>query len=393
MARRRYQRGSLFLRGKKHQVWVGRWREDVIGADAKLRRPYRSKVLGSIADFPTRKLALRELERQLAPINDPRYRARPSCSFEEFTERWQNTVLKQYKISTQHTIRSELGRHILPFFGPYLLRDLQPELVQRFVSQVQAGPKSVRNLAATLRMMVRTARAWGYFTHDPLEGVVLPRAPKPVRRSFSLEELQSVLAAAQEPERTFYAVAAETGLRAGELCGLRGEDLDLERGLLFVRQSAWRGRLQDPKTEGSIRKFALSVRLVEALQAHLQRARPNPHHLLFVTRTGKPWDAGAVVKRRLHPLLERLGIPRGGLHGFRHANSSLMDRLNTPVKVRQQRLGHSDPRTTLGTYTHVASEDDRRVAEQLGAILHRDAPKLEESGIAIGEQSPFVSVG
>jgi integrase len=101
----------------------------------------------------------------------------------------------------------------------------------------------------------------------------------------------------------------------------------------------------------------------------------------------------SVVKRRLHPLLERLGIPRCGLHGFRHANSSLMDRLNTPMKVRQQRLGHSDPRTTLGTYTHVASEDDRRVAEQLGAILHRVAPKLEESGITIGEQSPFVSVG
>jgi hypothetical protein len=75
MARRRYQRGSLFLRGKKHQVWVGRWREDVIGADGKLRRLYRSNVLGSLSDFPTRKLALRELERQLAPINDPRYRA------------------------------------------------------------------------------------------------------------------------------------------------------------------------------------------------------------------------------------------------------------------------------------------------------------------------------
>ena len=386
MARRRYQRGSLFLRGKRHRVWVGRWREDVIEADGTLRRPYRSKVLGSLSDLRTRKLALRELERHLAPINDPRYRARPSCTFAEFANRWQNTVLTQHKVSTQFTIRSELRRHIVPFFGPCLMRDIRPELVQGFVSQVKTGPKTVRNLAATLRMMFRSARAWGYFSHDPLEGVVLPKARKPVRHWFSLEELQRILASAEEPERTFYSLAAETGLRAGELCGLRVEDVDLQRGLLFVRQSAWRGRLQEPKTEGSIRKFALSVRLLEALQAQLRRSKPNSDQLLFITRNGKPWDAGAVVKRRLHPLLAQLGIPRCGLHAFRHANSSLMDRFNTPMKVRQQRLGHSDPRTTLGTYTHAASEDDRRIAEQLGAILHPDAPKLAETGIAALEQ-------
>lgn len=386
MARRRYQRGSLFLRGKKNRVWVGRWREDVIEANGTLRRVYCSRVLGSISDFPTRKLALRELERHVASINDPRYRARPSCTFEEFSNRWQSMVLKQHKVSTQHTIQSELRRHLIPFFGPYLMRDIQPELVQRFVSQVNAGPKTIRNLVATLRMMFHSARAWGYFSHNPVEGVVLPKARKPVRYSFSLEELQRLLATAEEPERTFYLLAAETGLRAGELCGLRVDDVDLERGLLFVRQSAWRGRLQEPKTEASIRMFALSSRLAEALRAQLQHWRLNSDRLLFVTRSGRPWDAGAVVKRRLHPLLDQLAIPRCGLHAFRHANSSLMDRFNTPLKVRQQRLGHSDPRTTLGTYTHAASEDDRRIAEQLGAILHPDAPKLEESGIAVLEQ-------
>jgi integrase len=67
-----------------------------------------------------------------------------------------------------------------------------------------------------------------------------------------------------------------------------------------------------------------------------------------------------VVKRKLYPsaLLDSLGIPRGGLHAFRHTNSTLMDRLGVPPKVRQQRLGHSDPSLTLGVYTHVASEDD-----------------------------------
>lgn len=93
-------------------------------------------------------------------------------------------------------------------------------------------------------------------------------------------------------------------------------------------------------------------------------------------------SAAALVNLRWRytPLLDSLGIERGGLHAFRHTNSTLMDRLGVPLKVRQQRLGHSDPALTLGVYTHVASEDDERVAEQLDGILRPNAPKSENEG-------------
>ena len=64
-----------------------------------------------------------------------------------------------------------------------------------------------------------------------------------------------------------------------------------------------------------------------------------------------------------------------------------MDRLGVPLKVRQQRLGHSDPRLTLGVYTHVASEDDARIAGQLGRILHPFAPNQKGKGLAQIEQA------
>jgi len=72
-----------------------------------------------------------------------------------------------------------------------------------------------------------------------------------------------------------------------------------------------------------------------------------------------------------------LGIARGGLHAFRHTNSTLMDRLGAPFKVSQQRLGHSDVTLTLDAYTHVDSQNDVRTAEQLDAILRPNAPKKE----------------
>jgi hypothetical protein len=90
---------------------------------------------------------------------------------------------------------------------------------------------------------------------------------------------------------------------------------------------------------------------------------------LFASRNGTPWDQNLFVKRKLRPLLEKLGISRAGLHAFRHFSASAMDRLNVPLKLRQQRLGHSDAEMTLGVYSHVAKEDDVRIAAQLGEIL------------------------
>ena len=95
------------------------------------------------------------------------------------------------------------------------------------------------------------------------------------------------------------------------------------------------------------------------------------------------------MKRKLQPLLESLEIKRAGLHAFRHANLTFMDRLGVPVKVRMQRIGHSDPALTLGPYTHIASEDDVRFAEQLGGILRPNAPK-NENGSGVEPPKPFV---
>jgi integrase len=98
-------------------------------------------------------------------------------------------------------------------------------------------------------------------------------------------------------------------------------------------------------------------------QVTIQHRTPNERGLLFATRNGTPWDANLVVKRKLYPLLDSLGIERGTLLAFRHTNSTLMDRPGIPLKVRQQRLGHSARSLTLDSDTHIASEDDEWFAE------------------------------
>ena len=391
LARRRHQTGRVFLRGKKgREVWVGRWREDEI-KDGQIRRIERSEVLGAKVDFPTKRLALRELDKRLVVVNDPRYRARPTATFAEFTSRWEATVLTQYKPSTQATLRSHIRKHLNPYFGPKQLRDIGPEEVQCFISSVKvSSSKTKKNLFATFQMVWKTARTWCYVAHDATSGVVLPKRSRVARRFISLVEVQRILAAAAEPLLTFLWLAVETGMRAGELCGLRVRDIDFDGRVVRVCQSAWRGKIQSPKSENAIRCFALSAGLVAHLAKYVSEMRPNEKGLLFATRNGTPWDANLLVKRKLYPLLDSLGIERGGLHAFRHTNSTLMDRLGVPLKVRQQRLGHSDPSLTLDVYTHVASEDDVRFAEQLDGILRPNAPKSKEEGVAPGGQ-PLVN--
>jgi len=385
LARRRYQKGSLHLRkGKHRRVWVGRWLEDVI-EDGRVRRIHRREVLGTTIDFPTEKLARRELDARLAAINSVNYRPHPTATFTEFVLRWENIVLTQHKPSTQATIRSQIRKYFVPFFGTYQMRAIQTEDLQRFLSGLHLSPKTVRNLFATFQMIWKSVRAWGYAAHDASFGIILPKRRRARNSFFTLEEVQRIFSTGDfcvwpkvgarpvvikaEPFRTFYWIAAETGLRAGELCGLRVCDLNLQAGRLEVRQSVWHGRIQSPKTENAYRTLAISPQLVEHLRDIVFKWVPNERGLLFATRNGKPWDANLVVKRHLRPLLVALGIASGGLHAFRHANSSIMDRWNVPLKVRQQRLGHSDPRLTLGTYTHVAGEDELRIASQLGKAI------------------------
>ena len=102
-------------------------------------------------------------------------------------------------------------------------------------------------------------------------------------------------------------------------------------------------------------RFPISAELVEHLRSYLRSWRRNNLGLLFATENGTPWDHSWVRKRKLHPLLKKLGIPQCGFHAFRHGNATLLDQLGAPMAVRQNRLGHADAQTTMD-YTHAVTE-------------------------------------
>jgi len=372
MARRRYQNGQLLLKGKKKKVWVARWREDIIRSDGTRHRPRRSEVLGTLKDYPTRRLAERALEQRLsmARVNSLDYQPRPTATFREFATKWQKNVLSQLKPSTRAADKSRILKHLMPEFGEVCMKDLTAQRIQAMIA-CKAGlvsPKSIRNLIALLGMMWNQAKAWGYVQHDPFLGLVLPERDPLNERCLILEEMKALIVAAKEPYKTYYWILAETGVRAGEIGALTATNLLLDQGAIRIVQSVWHGKIQTVKSKKGNRICEISPLLVEHLRGYIRTWKPNGLGLLFATRNDTPWDTDTVRKRNLYPLLQKLRIERCGFHAFRHGNATAMDQEQVPIATRQNRLGQSDARTTMG-YTHAMSQDGRVFAARFGQML------------------------
>jgi integrase len=263
------------------------------------------------------------------------------------------------------------------------LSQLGVEAYQTFVAALsqRVARKTLLNVLGTLSTMLKTARKWGY-TCQPLQlsELVIPQEKdKDAQRFFSAEEVKRIIAEVREPFSTMFATLGMTGIRAGELLGLEVEDLDFERRLIFIRRSAWRGRLQTTKSKASKAALPMPEPLAAILREYLETWRPNPMRLLFMNRRGRAFNANKVRTLGLHPVLERLGIPRCGLHAFRHTHSSLLLDVGAPSTVAQAQLRHSDARITLGIYGHVVGDSQRNAVEKVAQLLRPDAPKSAES--------------
>jgi integrase len=368
MARKRYQKGHVYLDGKN---WKGRYREDVITGEGTTR-VRREVILGSKRELPTKHLAERRMEVVLARINGFDYRPGRVATFGEFLERWKSEILTKQQPSSARAVKSHLKCHIVPQLGKLRLEQFGVENQQSFITRVfekGVSRKSVLNVLGTLSSILSTARDWGYNCEqiDVSKLRLPPRSARHEAPHFTVDQLQRILSIAEEPWRTLYCLLTMEGLRAGEVLGLQWGDIDFDRSLLFIRRSAWYGKIQTAKTKASETVLPIPGALVAILQEYKAQWNPNPQGFLFVTRNGRPPSSNKVVEYRLWTILDALGIPRCGLHAFRHTHSALLLDSGASPKVVQRQLRHADARTTLEIYGHVVGDAHRVAVERVAA--------------------------
>ena len=205
----------------------------------------------------------------------------------------------------------------------------------------------------------------GFTDRDPFATLVLPEWEEAEQPSFSVDEIRRIIQAAKPPYDTVFWLVAQTGIRRGEVCALNIADVNLDFCVITVRRSRSGKHITNTKSRRA-RVFPISPRLAERLRTFVV-GRPTGD-ALFLTAEGKRLHPDNFVKRHLTPILDALGIPRAGLHAFRHGNATAQDTLAVPLKTRQERLGHVNTRTTMD-YTHLLGKDGRRVPVQLDDLF------------------------
>ncbi len=289
-----------------------------------------------------------------------------------FLDEWMAGLDLRVRPSTALRYRDLLGRHAIPAIGSVRLSQLTPQRVDALLAErQQAGlsARSVWHLRAVLRAALADALRTGQVTRNAAGLARPPRKAEPYRvEPMSPDQAGAILDAVAGTElEAPVSVALWTGLRQGELLGLRWSDIDLDRGRLTVTATLQRRGgewfVEGTKTDRSRRTIHLPEPGVAALAALRQRQREQrlragpaweTRHgdLVFTDAIGQPLN-GSTLTHKFRTALDRAGLRSVRFHDLRHAAATLMLASGTDLKVVTEVLGHSTIATTANVYAGV----------------------------------------
>jgi integrase len=387
VARRSRGTGSLSVRRNARGVesWYGQW---WVGGRRVTRKLGPKREAGTRRGL-TRGQAERELQREI-----DRHLATPierdvtvSQAGERLIDHLGSLGRKR---STLGEYDSFLRVHLSPFFGERALGRIGPAEVEAFIAAKRRegkAAKSILNYLGLLHSIFVFAVKRGLTTGSPVKLVDKPerQAADPDIRFLDEAELEALLAVVRDDargptERCLFLTAAMTGLRQGELLGLRWRDVDWSAARIRVRQSYVRGEFGTPKSRRSSRSVPLADRVAGELDRHFTAsAFQADDDLVFChPETGAPLDRSRLLKR-FKAAAKRAGVRDVRFHDLRHTFGTRMAAAGVALRTLQEWMGHRDFKTTLiyADYQPSAGEADL-VERAFGQGAKRGA-KLSES--------------
>jgi integrase len=188
-------------------------------------------------------------------------------------------------------------------------------------------------------------------------------------------------AASDLKHRTLFMTAAMTGMREGEILGLKWDDIDWVASQLYVKRTYNHGRFYEPKSKTSKRKIDLTPQLITQLKEWQLACPPNELDLVFPTREGKPIDGTSMVRNKFLPTLKWAGIPKIRFHDLRHTYASLLIDQGEQPKYIQTQMGHSSINITFDIYGHLMRGANEEAARKLGDTIFGKKKKDDSSNM------------
>ena len=379
MAKKRAN-GEGSIRKRKDGRWEGRY---TAGHDPETGKAIYKNVLGRSQAEVKEKLKQAIEETQALDVTKA-----GKYTVGEWMEVWFQDYAKiKVRPSSHQTYQGYIHNHIRPNIGDIPLEKLTSLDLQKFykkllvqgrVDRVEAkgqpkglSAKTVRNIHQILSSALKLAQEQRLILTNPAEGCALPRVEHQEMKTLTTVQLASFFREARESGVfELYYLELATGLRRGELLGLKWEDVDLERGDLRVRRQVSRinGEVVEAplKTKNAYRTLPLAEDTVSVLREQRKKVGNSPW--VFPSPDGGPISPDSVL-HMLHRVLKRAGLPKVRFHDLRHTFATLVLQNGVDVKTVSGMLGHFSAGLTLDTYAHITSAAQRQAAQTMGSVL------------------------
>jgi integrase len=402
MRRTSYQQGSLKLaERKKGRVWEFRWRE--VQIDGSIRR--KNIVIGTLEEFPNESAAQTAVDALRLEINQQtpqqliksialgtlvnHYRQHELPDIFNKTKPGPDAADEDCKsYATQVTYEGYLKKWILPRWGACRLADVKAVEVEKWLKTLcfkKTGIPLARGSKAKIRNIMSAlyshAIRWEWADKNPITSVRQSAKRQKVPDILTPEEIVAILSELPDPLRTMIELDAFTGLRRGELIGLRWEDVDFEELVLHVRRSVVAMVEGAPKTEASQKDVPLDAQTAESLFTWRQTCPyPAPEHWVFASPAMKgkqPYWPGTQWRYYGKPALQRAKITKHvTYHTFRHTFGTLLNANGENPKVVQELLRHASLKVTTDVYMQAVSPQKREAQSKVvKMVLRKTASK------------------
>ncbi len=378
MAKRRAN-GEGNIRKRKDGRWEGRY---TAGTSPETGKQIFKNVLGK-----TQAEVKEKLKKALADSQRLDLAKQGKYTVGTWMEIWFENVVKiKVRPSSHQTYKGYIDNHIKPSIGKIPLEKLTPMELQKFyrklltkgrVERIESkdqpkglSAKTVRNINQVISSAMDFAIAQRIISENPCKAVALPKIEHKEMQTIPAEQLQAFLTEAKATGvYEMYYIELATGLRRGELLGLKWEDTDMQQGIIRVRRQVARidGKIVEAplKTKNSYRTVTISPQAIEVLKQ--QKAKANDQYV-FPSPNGGPISPDS-VNNMLKRVLKRAGIPKVRFHDLRHTFATLALQNGVDIKTVSGMLGHFSAGFTLDTYAHVTTSAQKEAAETIGNIL------------------------
>lgn len=378
-------------RGWRVQVDLGR--DPATGRRIRVRLPGRGRPPYATKREAEAAASAIAIERAAGRVADSRFEALEGFLVGRWLPAREARGLRPSTIASYRWVVEHL---VSPELGGIRLGDLRAHHVVDALTRIAATPgrggrprsqRTVQLAHRVLAMALADAVRWGVIATNPAEaaGADLPRRDRAARtqpRTWEPTELAEFLrSTSQDRLAALWVLAATTGMRRGELCGLRWDDVDLDAGVLTVRRAriVVDGQAVEgaPKTNAGVRTVVLDPGTVAALSTHRRRMAeerlamvdpPGCSPYVFHDERGRPLWPEAVTKR-FRRLVTVAGVPSIRFHDLRHTAATIALAAGVPVEVIAARLGHSSSSVTRDIYLHRSEVLDRDAAARIGSMI------------------------